>query len=61
MMRLVPHPHLAVVPPLIVAITALPCLLPLRALQRLAERERAEIATARKLPRAIAVLPRRGT
>lgn len=60
MMHGVPHHHLAVVPPLIVAITALPCLLPLRAMQRLADRERAEIATARKLPRAIAVLPRRG-
>ena len=60
MVHWVSHAELAVVPPLIVAVTALPCLLPLRAIQRLADRERAEIATTRKLPRAVAVLPRRG-
>ncbi len=52
---------LLVIPPILVAFTALPCLRLLRALQRLADRERAEIAAAQQLPRAIAVLPRRGT
>jgi hypothetical protein len=56
----VPHLHLAVIPPVIVAVTTLLCVPALRAMQRLADRERAEIAAARKLPHAIAVLPRRG-
>jgi len=60
MMSMVPHSQLAVVPPVIVAITALLCVPLLRAMQRLADRERVEIATARKLPRAVAVPPRRG-
>jgi hypothetical protein len=60
MMHWVSHAQLAVVPPLIVAVTALPCLLVLRAMRRQADRERTEIATAWKLPRAVAVPPRRG-
>ncbi len=51
---------LLVIPPILVAFTALPFLRLLRALQCLADRERAEIAAAQKLPLAIAVLPRRG-
>jgi hypothetical protein len=60
MVNRVPHLHLAVIPPVIVAVTALLCVPALRAMQRLADRERAEIAAAQRLPRAIAVLPRRG-
>lgn len=52
---------LLVIPPILVAFTALPFLWLLRALQRVADRERAEIADAQKLPLAIAVVPRRGT
>lgn len=61
MMRWVPHPALALVPPVVVAITALPFVPLLRAMQRRTDRERAEIAAAPKLPRAVAVLPRRVT
>jgi hypothetical protein len=56
----VPFVLLWAIPPLLVAITALPFVPMLRALQRLVDRERAEIAAAPDLPRAIAVLPRRG-
>jgi hypothetical protein len=59
-LRCVPHRELALVPPAVVAITALPFVPLLRAMQRRADRERAEIAAAPKLPRAIAVRPRRG-
>jgi len=61
MMRWVPHAELALVPPLVVAVTALPFVPLLRAMQRRTDRERAEIAAAQKLPRAVAVLPRRVT
>jgi hypothetical protein len=61
MMRWVPHQELALVPPLVVAVIALLCVPLLRAMQRLVDRERAEIAAAPDLPRAIAVLPQRGT
>jgi hypothetical protein len=57
----VPFVLLWAIPPLLVAVTALPFLPMLRAMQRLVDRERAEIDTARQLPRAIAVLPQRGT
>jgi hypothetical protein len=56
----VPFVLLWAIPPLLVAVTALPFVPMLHAMQRLVDRERAEIATARTLPRAIAVLPRRG-
>jgi hypothetical protein len=56
----VPFVLLWAIPPLLVAVTALPFVPMLHAMQRLVDRERAEIATARKLPRAVAVLPRRG-
>jgi hypothetical protein len=61
MMRWVPHPALALVPPVVVAITALPFVPLLRAMQRRTDRERAEIAAAPRLPRPVAVLPRRVT
>jgi hypothetical protein len=51
---------LLVIPPILVAFTALPSLWLLRRMQRLAERERTEIAAAQQLPLAVAVLPRRG-
>jgi hypothetical protein len=60
MVSCVSHSALATIPPLVVALTALPFLSLLHAMQRLADRERAEIAAAPKLPRAVAVLPRRG-
>ena len=50
---------MVVIPPLIVALTALPFLALLHAMQRLTDRERAEIAAAQVLPRAVAVRPRR--
>jgi len=50
---------LLVIPPILVAFTALPFLRLLRSMQRLAERERTEIAAAQQLPRAIAVPARR--
>jgi hypothetical protein len=50
---------LLVIPPILVALTALPFLRLLRTMQRLAERERTEIAAVQQLPLAIAVLPRR--
>lgn len=56
----VPFVLLCAIPPLVVAITALPFVPMLRAMQRLADRERLEIAAAQKLPRAVAVLPPRG-
>ncbi|HEX8113578.1 MAG TPA: hypothetical protein VF516_37865, partial [Kofleriaceae bacterium] len=61
MARYVGSEALLVIPPILVAFTALPLVRLLRTLQRLADRERAEIAAAQKLPLAIAVLPRRGT
>jgi hypothetical protein len=57
----VPFVLLWAIPPLLVAVTALPFMPMLHALQRLVDRERDEIAAAPDLPRAIAVLPRRGT
>jgi hypothetical protein len=51
---------LLVIPPILVAFTALPFLRLLRTMQRLAERERTEIAAVQQLPLAVAVLPRRG-
>lgn len=57
----VPFVLLWAIPPVLVAITALPFVPMLHAMQRLVERERAEIAAVPgRLPRAIAVLPQRG-
>jgi hypothetical protein len=56
----VPFVLLWAIPPLLVAVTALPFMPMLHAMQRRVDRERAEIAAAPDLPRAIAVLPRRG-
>ena len=56
----VPFVLLWAIPPLLVAVTALPFVPMLHAMQRRVDRERDEIATAQKLPRAVAVLPRRG-
>lgn len=61
MLHWVPYKQLALVPPAIVAVTALLCVPLLCAMRRLADRERAEIAAAPRLPRAVAVLPQRGT
>jgi hypothetical protein len=55
----VPFVLLWAIPPLLVAITALPFVPMLRAMQRLVDRERAEISAAPMLPRAVAVPPRR--
>jgi hypothetical protein len=51
----VPFVVLWAIPPLLVAVTALPFVPMLHAMQRLVDRERAEIAAAPDLPRAIAV------
>lgn len=56
----VPFVLLWAIPPLLVAVTALPFVPMLHAMQRLVDRERAEIAAAPDLPRAIAVMPRPG-
>jgi hypothetical protein len=56
----VPFALLWAIPPLLVGITALPFMPMLHAMQRLVDRERAEIAAAPDLPRAVAVLTRRG-
>jgi hypothetical protein len=56
----VPFVLLWAIPPALVAITALPFVPMLHAMRRLVDRERAEIAAAQDLPRAIAVTPRRG-
>jgi hypothetical protein len=50
---------LLVIPPILVAFTALPFLRLQRWMQRLAERERTEIAAAQQLPLALALPPRR--
>lgn len=57
----VPFVLLWAIPPLLVGVTALPFVPMLHAMQRLVDRERAEIAAAPDLPRATAVLPQRGT
>jgi hypothetical protein len=51
----VPFVLLWAIPPLLVAVTALPFVPMLHAMQRLVDRERAEIAAAPDLPRAVAV------
>ena len=56
----VPFVLLWAIPHLLVAVTALPFVPMLHAMQRLVDRERAEIRAAPDLPRAVAVLPRRG-
>ena len=56
----VPFVLLWAIPRLLVAVTALPFVPMLHAMQRLIDRERAEIRAAPDLPRAVAVLPRRG-
>jgi hypothetical protein len=57
----VPFVLLWAIPPTLVAITALPFMPMLHAMQRRVERERTEVdAVTRALPRAIAVAPRRG-
>lgn len=55
MVRCVSHSELGMIPPVVVAVTALPFLALLHAMQRLTDRERAEIAAAQVLPRAVAV------